>query len=45
MTRKEILKVIAKLSNEEIVDTCVGTFSDVDITDWGCKYIEWALGK
>jgi hypothetical protein len=42
ITRKEIAKIIAKLSGKTIADKCDGVFPDV-INDWGCKYIEFAL--
>lgn len=45
ITRKETLKTIGKLSAEEIIDRCDWVFADVNITDWGCKYIEFALRK
>jgi hypothetical protein len=45
ITRQEVMKIIAKLSGERIPTSCVGTFSDVDLNGWGCKYIEWALWK
>jgi len=44
ITRKEFMKVIAKLSGEEVPDVCEWIFSDV-VNDWGCKYIEFALKK
>ncbi len=44
ITRKEIMKVIAKIGWAVPVDNCSGKFSDVG-SDWGCKYIEWALGQ
>lgn len=42
ITRQETIKIIMKLSGLEILDTCNGTFSDVQ-EGWGCKYIEKAL--
>lgn len=45
ITRQEVMKIIAKLSEETILENCNGTFSDVDANGWGCKYIEWALWK
>lgn len=42
ITRKEVLKVVMKLSGKTIDDDCDGVFADV-INDWGCKYIEAAL--
>lgn len=44
VTRKEIMKVIAKIGGDTVSEKCEGKFSDV-ANDWGCKYIEWALGK
>lgn len=45
ITRQEVMKIVAKLSGDEISNTCSWEFSDVDKSGWGCKYIEWALGK
>jgi len=42
ITRKEVMKIVMKLSGKEIPNECRGVFSDV-INDWGCKYIEAAL--
>lgn len=42
ITRQEVAKVVSKLAEAEIVDVCVGKFSDVT-SGWGCKYIEWML--
>ena len=42
ITRKEVLKTVWKLSAQEIEDKCEGIFSDVVLSDWGCKYIEFA---
>lgn len=44
ITRKEVMKIIAKLDGGTIPETCVWKFSDVT-KDWWCKYIEWALSK
>jgi len=44
ITRQEVMKIIAKISEETMVDTCRWDFDDVK-TWWGCKYIEWALDK
>jgi len=35
ITRKETMKIIAKLSWENVEDKCDGIFSDVDKNDWG----------
>lgn len=42
ITRKEVMKVVMKLSVHSVSDTCRWEFSDV-ANDWGCKYIEAAL--
>ncbi len=42
ITRKEVMKIVMKLSGKTIPDTCNWVFSDVP-ADWGCKYIETAL--
>lgn len=44
ITRKETMKIVAKLAGATPVEKCEGKFSDVE-NDWGCKYIEWALGE
>lgn len=44
ITRKEIMKIIAKLWGVTPDESCTGKFSDV-ANDWGCKYIEWALSQ
>jgi len=41
--RQAVMKVVMKLSWKTITDTCRGEFSDVDTSDWPCKYIEAAL--
>ena len=43
ITRKEIMKIVMNLSGKTVTDECNGNFSDVT-NDWGCKYIESALG-
>jgi len=43
VTRKEIMKVVMNLSGKSVSDSCTEEFSDVQ-NDWGCKYIESALG-
>jgi hypothetical protein len=45
ITRQEVMKIVAKLSGEEVPAMCDGVFWDVDTAGWGCKYIEWALKK
>lgn len=42
ITRKEVMKIVMKLSWKTITDTCRWAFSDVP-ADWWCKYIEAAL--
>jgi hypothetical protein len=42
ITRKEMIKIVAKVAGGEVAEKCEGKFSDV-ASDWGCKYIEWAL--
>lgn len=42
ISRKEVMKIILKLSGEEVQDQCKNIFWDV-INDWACKYIEAAL--
>lgn len=37
------MKIVMKLSEKDVPDTCRGEFSDVDTNDWPCKYIEAAL--
>ncbi len=44
ITRKEIMKVVMKISWKEVIDACSGKFWDVT-DDWGCKYIEAALSE
>jgi len=41
--RQAVMKVVMKLSEKMITDTCRWEFSDVDTNDWPCKYIEAAL--
>lgn len=43
ITRKEVMKIIAKLGSDDLDADCVSSFNDVSSSDWGCKYIEWAL--
>lgn len=42
ITRKETMKIVAKLAGATVTEKCDGKFTDV-VNDWGCKYIEWAL--
>jgi hypothetical protein len=43
ITRREMLKVMMKLSNITVEDKCEGKFADLPASDWGCKYAETAL--
>jgi len=43
--RQAVMKIVMKLSGKKITDTCRGEFSDVDVNDWPCKYIEAALDE
>ena len=43
ITRREMLKVMMNLSGKTVTDTCTGKFSDMNGSDWGCKYAEAAL--
>jgi len=42
ITRKEMMKVVMKMSGKKVIDYCRGEFLDV-VDDWGCKYIEAGL--
>ena len=45
ITRREMLKVMMNISGKAIPETC-GTshsFSDLDKSDWGCKYADAAI--
>jgi len=42
ITRKEMMKIVMKVSWKNVVDTCIWDFWDVS-NDWWCKYIESAL--
>ncbi len=41
--RQAVMKIVMKLSGRDIPDACRWEFSDVDVNDWPCKYIEAAL--
>lgn len=41
--RQAIMKIVMKVSNLEIPDSCTWEFNDVNTKDWPCKYIEAAL--
>jgi len=43
ITRREMLKIMMKLSGKTVEDICNGSFSDMKTGDWGCKYAEAAL--
>jgi S-layer homology domain len=43
ITRREMLKVMMNLSGKSVGTSCSGKFSDLDASDWGCKYAEAAL--
>ncbi len=45
VTRREMLKIMMNLSWIEVPDSCEWKFSDMDSTDYGCKYAEIALKK
>lgn len=45
ISRAETMKIIAKLSGEEISTNCESSFSDVASDSWQCKYVMWALKK
>lgn len=43
ITRREMLKVMMKLSEKEVGKECHNSFKDMNEKDWGCKYAEVAL--
>lgn len=43
ITRREMIKVAMNISGREVPETCTGEFSDLDASDFGCKYAEAAL--
>lgn len=43
ITRREMLKIMLKIAWVTPSETCVGKFSDLPKSDWGCKYAETAL--
>ncbi len=45
ITRREMLKVLMKLSEKNVPETCSWSFSDLSSQDWGCKYAEAALAN
>lgn len=45
ITRKEFMKIVAKINGATVVEKCEKKFNDVDAWDWWCKYVEWALSK
>ncbi len=45
ITRREMLKVMMNLSGKTVVDSCAWNFTDMNASDWGCKYSEAALSQ
>lgn len=45
ITRREMLKIMMKLSGKTVTDICNGSFSDLKTWDWWCKYAEAALSN
>ena len=45
ITRREMLKIMMKLSTVTVDDSCEGKFADLPASDWGCKYAEAALAN
>ena len=48
LTRREQVKTAMQLASCQavsVVDTCNGSFADLNSSDWGCKYAEAALGQ
>ncbi|MFA5917351.1 MAG: S-layer homology domain-containing protein [Candidatus Gracilibacteria bacterium] len=45
ITRGEMAKVTMKLSEQDVVDTCEGKFTDLVAADWACKYAEAGLAN
>lgn len=43
ITRREMLKIMMKLSGKTVEDICDNSFGDMNASDWGCKYAEAAL--
>lgn len=43
ITRREMLKIMMNLSWAPIWETCEQKFSDLPVSDWGCKYAMKAL--
>lgn len=43
ITRREMLKIMMKISGQNIDDKCNGEFNDLHSNDWGYKYAETAL--
>lgn len=45
ISRIEMLKIISKISKEELPQNCNSNFWDILSTHWWCKYSSWALEK
>ncbi len=45
ITRREVVKIIGKLSWNQIWEVCDWIFGDVKSNDWGCKYVEYLYKK
>ena len=43
ITRREMVKVAMNISGKSVPNTCSGDFTDLNSSDWGCKYAEAAL--
>ena len=43
ITRREMIKVAMNISGQTVTDSCTGEFSDLDSSDFECKYAEAAL--
>jgi hypothetical protein len=43
ITRREMLKIMMNLSGKTVTDRCLWAFSDLNSSDWGCKYAEAAI--
>jgi len=45
ITRREMVKVAMNISGQNVPETCEGKYSDLNSSDWGCKYAEAALAN
>ncbi len=43
ISRREMLKIMMNISGSEIWENCEQKFSDLPVSDWGCKYAQKAL--